>query len=74
MHYSGLAKIIIALGIFLLILGAIMLLLSKFGFSGFRLPGDIFIQKENFSFYFPITTGIIISIVLTIVFNLISRR
>ncbi len=74
MQYSGLAKIIIALGLLLLIAGAIMLLLSKFGFNGFRLPGDIFIQKGNYTFYFPIMTGIIISIILTVVLNLISRR
>ncbi|NLB52252.1 MAG: DUF2905 domain-containing protein [Syntrophomonadaceae bacterium] len=73
MQYSGIAKLIIALGLLLLIIGGIMLLASRLGISGFRLPGDIFIQKENFTFFFPITTGIIISIVITIIFNLIRR-
>jgi hypothetical protein len=72
-QYSGIAKLIIALGLLLLIIGGIMLLASRLGISGFRLPGDIFIQKENFTFFFPITTGIIISIVITIIFNLIRR-
>ena len=65
---------IIFLGLLLLAVGGIMLLLSKLGAGGFRLPGDIYIRKENFTFYFPLTTGIIISIILTIVLNLISRR
>ena len=43
------------------------------GFSLFRLPGDIAIERENFRFYFPITTSIIISIVLSLIF-LIARR
>lgn len=73
MQYSGIAKFIIALGILMLIIGGIMLLASRLGISGFRLPGDIFIQKGNFTFFFPITTGIIISIVITIIFNLIRR-
>ena len=74
MNYSAAAKLIIALGLLLLITGGIMLLLSKFGVSGFRLPGDIYIRRENFTFYFPLTTGIIISIILSIVFNLMGRR
>ncbi len=74
MQYSGLAKIVFGLGLLLTILGAVMLLFSKYGFHGFRLPGDILIQKENYTFYFPLTTAIIFSIILTIVFNYISRR
>ncbi|MDD3894372.1 MAG: DUF2905 family protein [Syntrophomonadaceae bacterium] len=65
---------IIALGLILIIFGTIMLLISKYGCNGFRLPGDVLIQKKNYTFYFPLTTAIIISIILTIVLNLISRR
>ena len=39
-----------------------------------KLPGDIIIRKENFAFYFPLTTGIIISIILTVMFSLLRRR
>jgi len=39
-----------------------------------RLPGDIIIRKENFSFYFPLATSVIISIILTVVFFLLHRR
>jgi hypothetical protein len=42
-------------------------------FPLFRLPGDIIIDKENFKFYLPITTSIIISIVLSVLFSIVSR-
>ncbi len=67
-----------AFGRLLLIGGGIIvfvgLLLLVFGRLGLgRLPGDIFIQRENFTFYFPLATMIIISIVLTLLFNLFRR-
>ena len=65
------AKVFISLGILFLLLGVFMLLFDKFQL--FRLPGDIYIQKGNFSFYFPITSSIILSIVATIIFNIIFR-
>jgi hypothetical protein len=45
---------------------------AKFGMG--RLPGDIFIHKGNYSFYFPIVSSIVLSLVLTLLFNFISRR
>lgn len=39
-----------------------------------RLPGDIYIKKGNFSFYFPLVTSIVVSVVLTLLLNLIARR
>ncbi len=65
------AKVFISLGVLFLLLGVFMLLFDKFQL--FRLPGDIYIQKGNFSFYFPITSSIILSIVATIIFNIIFR-
>jgi hypothetical protein len=71
--FTGMAKIIIGIGSFLIITGIIILFLGKF--TGFgRLPGDIFYQKGNFTFYFPLATSILISIILTIVLNLFLRR
>lgn len=58
-------KLLIILGIILLILGIAWPLLSKLPFG--RLPGDIVIERENFTFYFPLTTGVLISIVLSVV-------
>ncbi|WP_035270502.1 DUF2905 domain-containing protein [Desulfitibacter alkalitolerans] len=61
------------LGIIIFLMGGLMLVAGKFPYIG-RLPGDIYIKRENFTFYFPLATGIILSIVLTIVLNLIFRR
>ncbi len=51
--------------------GVLFLVFGRLGLG--RLPGDIWIQRENFTFYFPLATMIIISIVLTLLFNLIRR-
>jgi len=55
-------------GFLIIIFGILLNFFSKFNFPA--LPGDILIQKENFTFYFPIVTSILISIILTIIFNL----
>jgi hypothetical protein len=65
------AKIFIFIGIVFILIGIILYLFKDFPF--FRLPGDIIIDKENFKFYFPITTSIIISIVLSVLFSIVSR-
>ena len=65
-------KMFLFIGIIMLALGGIMLAGGRlFGLG--RLPGDIFIQKGNFSFYFPVMTGIILSILLTIILNIFRR-
>ncbi len=69
---GSLARMLIFLGILLIIIGGVILLANKIPGFG-RLPGDIYIQKKNFSFYFPITTCIIISIILSIIFWLFRR-
>jgi hypothetical protein len=67
------AKTIILTGVVLIVAGGVMLLLGKIPGAG-KLPGDILIKKENFSFYFPITTCILISVILTILSYLWSRK
>jgi len=69
---SFLGKILIFIGFFLILMGFIFSFAEKIPFLG-RLPGDILIKKENFTFYFPLGTSILISIVLSIIFYLISR-
>ncbi|HPU36140.1 MAG TPA: DUF2905 family protein, partial [Bacillota bacterium] len=67
-----LGKMILFLGIFMVLTGGLLLLGGRlFGLG--RLPGDIFLQKGNFSFYFPVVTCIVLSILLTIILNLIRR-
>ncbi len=65
-------KILITIGIVLLVLGLLWPLLQKSGLG--RLPGDIAVEKENFKFYFPLTTSIIISIVLSLIVWLFMRK
>lgn len=59
-------------GIVLLVMGAVFMFAEKLPFIG-RLPGDISVKKGNFSFYFPVTTCILASIVLSVIMYLISR-
>lgn len=66
------AQFLITIGIFFLIAGFILLNGKIFSFFG-KLPGDIRIERENFSFYFPITSMLIISLLLTFILNLILR-
>lgn len=65
-------KMLIGIGIVLILIGMIMTVGPKIPWIG-RLPGDIAIQRDNFSFYFPLTTCIIISILLTLLFYLFRR-
>ncbi|SDI75873.1 DUF2905 domain-containing protein [Alteribacillus bidgolensis] len=65
-------KILIGLGIALILFGLIWQVGGKFISLG-KLPGDIIIKKENSTFYFPIVTSIVISIVLSLVFYIIGR-
>ena len=68
----ALGKMLIVVGIVFIIMGIAFLFGDKIPFLG-RLPGDISIQKERFSLYFPITTCIIISIVLSILFAIFRK-
>ena len=67
------ARYLIIGGIVLILIGGGVYLGAKFGFPLGRLPGDIRIEGENGSFYFPLTSSILVSVVLTIIMNLIVR-
>ncbi len=66
------AKLLVAAGLAMAVLGVILWGLSYLPGVG-RLPGDIYIRRGNFVFYFPLMTSIILSIVLTIVLSLLRR-
>ncbi len=70
---TDLAKIIIIIGSMTVLMGIVLLVVGKIPGVG-KLPGDIFIKKDNFSFYFPITTSIILSIVLSLIFYFLGKR
>jgi hypothetical protein len=65
-------RLLILLGLLLLLVGLAWPWLSKLPFG--RLPGDITIERENFSFYFPLTTGLLVSILLTLLLWWWSRK
>ena len=71
------ARSLIVLGIVLAGVGVIFLFAEKFpgkiGWPG-KLPGDFFVEKKDFKFYFPLTTSILISLILTLVFWLFGKR
>ncbi|KPK97261.1 MAG: hypothetical protein AMJ95_10015 [Omnitrophica WOR_2 bacterium SM23_72] len=66
-------KTLIVFGIILIGLGVLLTFFNKMPFLG-KLPGDIYIQKKNFTFYFPIMTSILLSLILSFIFWLWSRR
>ena len=62
---NEIGKSIILIGIILVIIGVLMTVAGKIPGVG-KLPGDILIKKENFSFYFPLTTCILLSIIVSV--------
>ena len=73
MSAFSIARILVIGGISLVLLGGLVYLVARFGIPLGRLPGDIVIKRENFTFSFPLATSILISVILTIVVNLIAK-
>jgi hypothetical protein len=70
---NDLGRLLIGVGLVLLIAGSLLLLLGRTGFPLGRLPGDISYRGKNLSVYFPLGTSILLSVVLSLVFYLLSR-
>lgn len=70
---ENIARFLVIGGIILILIGGGVYLAAKFGIPLGRLPGDIRIEGQNGSFYFPITSSILVSVVLTIVLNVLTR-
>jgi hypothetical protein len=70
---NDLGKILVGLGLLLLIAGGLLLLLGRTGLPLGRLPGDIAYRGKNVSVYFPLGTSILLSVLLSVVFYLLSR-
>ncbi len=71
--FDSLAKVLILAGVVLALLGGLLLFVGKVPFLG-KLPGDIMIRRETWSLYVPLTTSLVISIVLTVLVAFFSRR
>lgn len=70
---ENIARYLIIGGFILILVGGGVYLAGKLGIPFGRLPGDIRIEGENGSFYFPVVTSLLVSIILTVVLNLIFR-
>ena len=70
--FGALGKTLILLGVLIILIGLLLLVGERIPWVG-RLPGDIIVRKKNFTFYFPIVTSIIISIILTLFFMLFKK-
>ena len=70
--FSAFGKMFIFLGIVLIVIGLFFLFGEKIPFLG-KLPGDIVIKRERFTFYFPLATSILISLILTLLFSLFRK-
>jgi membrane protein implicated in regulation of membrane protease activity len=77
-EWGGFGRLLIGLGVAVALVGGLLLLADRipgvnhlFAWMG-KLPGDIFIKRDNFSFFFPLGTSIVLSVVLSLVFYLLS--
>ncbi len=70
---ESIGRAVVLTGILLIIIGIILIFIHKIPLIG-RLPGDIHIQRKNFTLYFPITTCIVISLILTLIMYLLHKR
>jgi hypothetical protein len=68
----GIGRMLVILGVLLVIVGLGFMFAGKLPYIG-RLPGDIYIKREKFSFYFPLATSIVVSIILTILFSIFRK-
>lgn len=67
------ARFLVITGLILILVGGLVYLAARVNLPFGRLPGDIRIQRDNFTCFFPLATSIVLSLVLTLVLNLIVR-
>ncbi len=70
---AGLGRLLILAGLGLAAVGVVLVFAGRVPFLG-RLPGDIVIQRDSWTLYFPLATMLLLSLVLTLVLNLLARR
>ncbi len=73
MNLDDLGKVLIGFGLLIVTLGVVMLVVGRVPWLG-RLPGDIFIRRGDWTFYFPLATSLIVSVLLTLIFWVLNRR
>jgi len=70
----ALGKLLLGVGLLLVVLGLLLSFGNKLPFRLGRLPGDIVIKRDGFTFYFPLATSIVLSLILTFLFSLLRRK
>lgn len=70
-NLESIGRFLLAGGVLVALAGLVLILLGRVGLG--RLPGDILIQRENFTLYFPLATMILVSVILTLVVNFLRR-
>jgi hypothetical protein len=70
---NDIGKLLVVFGLLIAGVGVLLILAGRLPWLG-RLPGDIYIQRGNWTFYFPLATSILVSLVLTLLFWLLGRR
>ncbi|HEY7517467.1 MAG TPA: DUF2905 domain-containing protein [Methylomirabilota bacterium] len=70
---NDLGKSLVVIGLLIAVVGVVLMLAGRVPWLG-RLPGDIYVQRGNWSFYFPIVTSLVLSVLLTVLFWLFGRR
>jgi len=73
MNLESIARYLMLGGLLLFLIGGGVYLAARFGLPLGRLPGDIRIEGQNFRFYFPLATSLLLSLVLTVLLNLLAR-
>jgi hypothetical protein len=70
---NDVGKVLIAFGLLIVLTGVVLVLVGRVPWLG-RLPGDIHFQRGNFTFYFPLATSLLLSVVLTLILYFLGRR
>ncbi len=70
---NDIGKILVGFGLLIALAGVVLVLVGRVPWIG-RLPGDIYIQRGNFTFYFPLATSLLLSAVLTLLLYVVGRR
>ena len=70
---NDVGKVLIAFGLLIVLTGVVLVLVGRVPWLG-RLPGDIHFQRGNFTFYFPLATSLLLSVVLTLILSFLGRR
>jgi Protein of unknown function (DUF2905) len=73
MNVAEIGKLLVGVGLVIAAVGVVLLIAGRIPWLG-RLPGDIVVERGNWSFYFPLATSLLLSVVVSLILWLVSRR